>query len=181
MTEQSKLDKSFERPSDDVVIIDGKHYKIMSDKECAEYIWGAKPEQSKLDAALSDAPQAEVQRRIERYADLEELPDPYDEREGVWFDAAKMKAIVDEKVQAKLQAAIDRAREEAAQLCSCYCVDDEGHSDDAKRCVKAILAAERNSLLDECLVICDKETQYMSEVTMVVTNIKRRIEALRHE
>ena len=43
------------------------------------------------------------------------------------------------------------------------------------------ISAERNRLLDECLGICDRETQYMSEATLAVTNIKRRIEALRHE
>ena len=62
--------------------------------------------------SLLVAVESELQRRIERYADLKECPDPYDEREGIWFNAAKMKAIVDERVQAQLQAAKDQAREE---------------------------------------------------------------------
>ena len=30
----------FERVSHEVVLIDGKYYRLMSDEECAKFIWG---------------------------------------------------------------------------------------------------------------------------------------------
>ena len=33
--------KVFERESDDVVLIDGKHYHAMSDLETADFVWGS--------------------------------------------------------------------------------------------------------------------------------------------
>jgi len=35
-----KSAKVFERESDDVVLIDGRHYRAMSDEETADFVWG---------------------------------------------------------------------------------------------------------------------------------------------
>jgi len=32
--------RDYERLSTDVVLFDGRHYRRMTDAECAEYIWG---------------------------------------------------------------------------------------------------------------------------------------------
>lgn len=38
------MPEDFERLTPEVILIDGKYYRAMTDEECADFIWGISPE-----------------------------------------------------------------------------------------------------------------------------------------